>query len=233
MVKIASACVTTCMLIVMIGAIPARAESVSPADREFFETKIRPVLVKHCYECHAADAKELGGKLLLDSRDGMLQGGESGPVVVAGKPAASLLIQALRYDGVEMPPEKPLAEVVIRDFQTWIARGAPDPRSPTKTPETNADDDKLAAEELWSFRPRTSVDIPTVRDTTWPRDPLDNFILAPIEATGVKLATRCGCSDSGPSPLLRSHRLTPFARTGCCICRPFSPRSHRSGGESG
>src|SRR6056297_2714701 len=88
----------------------------APGDLAFFENKIRPVLVKHCHECHAADAKELGGKLLLDSQAGILKGGESGPALVAGKPKTSLLIQALRYDGLEMPPDQQLPETVVNDF---------------------------------------------------------------------------------------------------------------------
>src|SRR5690606_38990052 len=71
---------------------------------EFFETKIRPVLVEHCYECHSADAKSVRGGLLLDSREGTRAGGDSGPAVVPGEPDASLLLEALRYESFEMPP---------------------------------------------------------------------------------------------------------------------------------
>ena len=96
---------------------------------QFFENRIRPILVEHCYECHSADAKEVGGKLLLDTRDGVLTGGEAGPAVIAGKPQDSPIIQALRYDGIEMPPEKPLPDNVVNDFVEWVKRGAPDPRT--------------------------------------------------------------------------------------------------------
>ena len=98
------------------GESSAKDKPVSPEDRSFFENKIRPVLVKHCYECHSADSEGVGGKLLLDTRDGVRTGGESGPSVVPGKPDESRIIQALRYDGIEMPPEQPLPETVINNF---------------------------------------------------------------------------------------------------------------------
>lgn len=104
----------------------------SQSDREqteFFEKKIRPVLVEHCYECHAADSKEVGGKLLIDTRAGLISGGESGAVIVSGKPDESLLMQAMRYDGMEMPPTEKLPESVLKNFEKWIAQGAFDPRT--------------------------------------------------------------------------------------------------------
>ncbi len=140
------------------------------------------MLVKHCYECHSADAKELGGKLLLDSREAMLQGGESGPVLVAGKPGESLLIAALRFDDLEMPPEKPLPEAVINDFVKWIEQGAADPRTGKSSPEIESTYDQDA---LWSFASRKAPPVPQVRDQTWARDPLDRFVLSRIEAAGL------------------------------------------------
>ena len=81
--------------------LPAAANADNTGSVEWFEKKIRPVLVKHCYECHSASSKALGGKLRLDLRDGLLTGGESGPAVSVGKPDSSLLILALKYDGLE------------------------------------------------------------------------------------------------------------------------------------
>ncbi|MEX0819321.1 MAG: PSD1 and planctomycete cytochrome C domain-containing protein, partial [Pirellulaceae bacterium] len=156
--------------------------TLSGDDVAFFENRIRPALVKHCYECHAADSKELGGKLLLDSRDGMRKGGESGPALVSGKPDASLIIQALRYDGLEMPPEQPLPEAVINDFVKWVQLGAPDPRSAAVLP---TDDSSEAEDTLWSLQPIEDPPLPEVQDQTWPRDPLDRFVLARIEAAGL------------------------------------------------
>lgn len=169
---------------------PARDEKVSPEDRAFFENSIRPVLVKHCYECHSADSEEVGGKFLLDTRDGIRKGGESGPALVSGKPDESRIIQSLRYDGIEMPPEKPLPEAVINDFVKWVQRGAPDPRLPVaenNKPETAPGESDATSKPppLWSLQTRSNPAIPEVKNQPWPRDPLDRFVLARLEAAGM------------------------------------------------
>lgn len=119
-------------LAVATGLGVARAaadEPLAPAAVAFFETKIRPVLVERCYECHATDADVLQGGLLLDSREGVRAGGDSGPAVVPGEPGESVLLEALRYESFEMPPDGKLADETIADFERWIAMGAPDPRT--------------------------------------------------------------------------------------------------------
>src|SRR4051812_17151599 len=107
--------------------IPAAAR----ADVAFFEAKVRPVLVKHCYECHSA--KKARGGLRLDTRDGTRKGGESGPVIVPGKPAESALLKALRHaEGAAAMPPAPrpkLPAAIVADIEKWIATGAPDPRT--------------------------------------------------------------------------------------------------------
>jgi hypothetical protein len=103
----------------------------TPDQLAFFENKIRPVLVEHCYGCHSRDAVTQGklkGSLLLDSRDGMLRGGDSGPSLVAGQKHESLILKALRYEDYEMPPAGKLPQSVIDDFERWIEDGAVDPR---------------------------------------------------------------------------------------------------------
>ena len=101
------------LLLGLAVACPARAEDSAerqPADGvAFFEAKIRPVLVEKCYSCHSQGAEELQGGLLLDSREGVLEGGDSGPAVVPGNPAESLLLQALKYEAYEMPPDGAVA----------------------------------------------------------------------------------------------------------------------------
>ncbi|NQV27484.1 MAG: DUF1549 domain-containing protein, partial [Rhodopirellula sp.] len=185
--------------------LSARDKTVSPEDRAFFENKIRPVLVKHCYKCHSADSEEVGGKLLLDTRDGLLSGGESGPAVVAGKPDDSRIVQALRYDGIEMPPEQPLPESVINDFVKWIQRGAADPRSPVARPaDTTPDKSATTANTgngkppLWSLQPRSRPAIPDVKDQDWPHDPVDRFVLAQLEAVDI-----APTHDADPRTLIR------------------------------
>ncbi len=130
-------------------------ESESPEKLAFFETKIRPVLVEHCYACHSEEANAAGklqGGLLLDRRQGWQGGGESGPAVAVGKPTDSLLIQALRYDGIEMPPAGKLPDGVIKDFERWVSEGAIDPREGIALPKTKAIDWETGR-QLWSIQP--------------------------------------------------------------------------------
>ena len=112
------------------GALPA--QDLDRAGVDFFEAKMRPMLVMHCYRCHSAGAaakKKLKADLYLDTRQGVLKGGESGPALVPGKPAESLGLSALRYDERKMPPCGKLPEAVAKDFETWIQLGAPVPDS--------------------------------------------------------------------------------------------------------
>ena len=173
-------------LIVVWTSSLGHAADMTPDQRVFFENKIRPVLVKQCYECHSATAKKLGGKLLLDSPSEMISGGESGSSVSPGDPDKSLIIQALKYDGIEMPPQKKLPDQVIQDFITWVNMGAPDPREATpKTAIKQTPTDKAA---LWSYQPLSQPKTPLVRHKEWPRDPVDTFILAKMEARSLKPA---------------------------------------------
>ena len=189
-----------CACFVTIVATPTsvlRGATPAAGDVTFFETNIRPVLVKHCYECHAAGSKELGGKLLLDSREGIRKGGESGPAIVAGKPNKSLLIQGLRYDGLEMPPDQPLPESVVNDFVRWVELGAPDPRGPNSSGSVK----QVASEPddgLWSFQPVRNSTPPDVQNYLWPRDSLDRFVLSRIEDAGLAPSP-----DADPQTLVR------------------------------
>ena len=169
-------------------------DGTATVDFTFFENRIRPVLVKHCYECHAEDSKELGGKLRLDIAKGLREGGESGPVLVPGRSDESILIQALRYDGLEMPPEAPLPESVVHDFVNWVRRGAPDPR----LEKASQDEVVKSGESLWSLQPRTDPPLPDVDDKAWPRDEVDHFVLARLEAAGLKPT-----DDARPQLLVR------------------------------
>ena len=104
-------------------------------DFDFFEKRIRPALIEHCYECHASD-KDAEGGLLLDSREGWMRGGDSGSAIIPGEPTTSRLIRAIEYEDAElqMPPDGKLAASVIDDFRTWIANGAQDPREKSPVP---------------------------------------------------------------------------------------------------
>ncbi len=159
--------------------------TATPDQIQFFETKIRPVLVEHCYECHAAGAKTVQGGLRVDHREGLRKGGDTGAAIVPGNGKQSLLLSALRYEEVEMPPKRKLSESIIKDFEAWIAMGAPDPR------ETAADAqqrtiDLEAGRKHWAFQPIANPPTPLVKDGSWPIDPLDHFILKQLETVGLR-----------------------------------------------
>src|SRR5262245_45525255 len=160
---------------------PALARAADPAGVKFFEAKIRPVLVTHCYECHSAEAKKARGRLRLDTRATLLKGGESGPAIVPGKPVDSLLIKALRHDGLAMPPKSKLPSSVVADFERWIKMGAPDPRDGAAAPARAAVDVE-AGKKFWAYRPVQRHAPPAVRDASWPRTDVDRFVLAALEA---------------------------------------------------
>ncbi|MFM2142362.1 MAG: hypothetical protein RLZZ476_906 [Verrucomicrobiota bacterium] len=169
--------------LLLLSALPAAAADMTPDQRAFFESKIRPVLVKQCYECHSQTSKKLGGKLLLDAPSEMIAGGESGPAVIPGKPDESLIVQAVRYDGLEMPPKKRLPDNIVNDFVEWVKMGAPDPRiEPPKVVR------KAPQEPLWSLKPISDPTPPKVQNTAWPRQSLDAFILAKIQQNGLQPA---------------------------------------------
>ena len=120
--------IVTCLAFGLLSSVASAGDE--PSGLEFFEKKIRPLLVEHCYECHSADAKAIKGSLLLDSRDGWKRGGDTGPALVPGKPNDSLMIKALKHeDGLEMPPKRKLPDEVIAEFVKWVEQGAPDPRT--------------------------------------------------------------------------------------------------------
>jgi len=161
--------------------------SAAAEDTAFFESKIRPVLVQHCYECHSADAKIIRGGLLVDSRDAIRAGGDSGPAVVPGDPASSLILAALRHESVEMPPPGKLPDPVIADFERWIADGAPDPRT-TATAAPPSGVDPIAASSHWAFQALHDPAPPAPQDSSWPQNPIDAFILHRLEADGMRPA---------------------------------------------
>lgn len=182
----ACVCVTLTALLFCMRLLPIQAAepATSPADVEFFEKRIRPVLIAKCYACHSETGKQSEGGLRVDGRAAMRQGGGSGPAVLPGKPSESLLLAAIRHDGLEMPPGEQLPAEVIRDFEEWIRRGAPDPRTEAAPPTRTIDLTK--AREWWSLRRPTLSALPTVRETAWPRGDIDHFVLAKLEAAGLQ-----------------------------------------------
>ncbi len=173
-------CVLGCLSSTLYAAEP------SPAQLDFFEKKIRPVLVEKCHQCHSTQAKKDRGGLLLDTKTSLLKGGETGPALVPGKPAESLLIKAIRHQGdLMMPPKGKLPETVINDFVKWIEMGAPDPRD-GKAVATAINWSE--ARQFWSFQPVRKPTLPTIKDPKWIKTEIDRFIQARLEAQGLTLS---------------------------------------------
>ncbi|GIW88148.1 MAG: cytochrome c [Isosphaeraceae bacterium] len=161
--------------------------------RAFFEAKVRPLLIDRCQKCHGAEQAKSG--LRLDSRAGMEAGGESGPAVVPGKPQESLLIEAVRQTGsLRMPPKERLSEAEIEVLERWVEQGAVWPGEVGEAGGRVASAGTLDEAELaerarhWSFRPIEPVEVPAVRDEQWPTNAIDRFLLAAMEAAGVRPA---------------------------------------------
>jgi hypothetical protein len=158
-------------------------------DFEFFEKSVRPVLAERCYKCHSVQSGKSKGGLLLDTKDGLLKGGDNGPAIVPGDPAKSRLIEAVRYANpdLQMPPKdkgQRLDERQVADLVSWIKSGAPDPRV-VATTAANAGYDFAAARKQWAFRPPAEPAIPEVRQKDWPKSDIDRFILAKLEEKGL------------------------------------------------
>ena len=167
------------------GFSAVAAVDLSPAATQFFEGKIRPILANNCYQCHSAQAEKVKGGLLLDSREGCLKGGESGPAIVPGDPENSRLIKAVRYTDpdLQMPPKnKKLSDEQIADLTAWVKMGAPDPRVGPVSASAWASNSK----SHWSWQPLKKPAVPEVSDPSWPKTPIDNFILAKLDEKQIK-----------------------------------------------
>lgn len=173
------------IFLIFVGAVSLQAAPPG-AEVEFFERKIRPVLVQHCYECHAGDADLIQGGLRLDDPGAMLRGGDSGAAVMPGLPDKSLLLAAIRYDGFEMPPDGPLDQRIVKDFQHWIELGAVDPREESSAPmQQNESIDWQEARKFWSFQPPQIHQPPKTKNQDWSVSKVDCFLLAGLEQNGL------------------------------------------------
>ena len=177
-----------CAVTVAMSMTAQAAEPPTAAQLEFFESRIRPVLVEQCYECHNS-AKKAEGGLAVDQRAALLKGGDGGKVIVPGKPAESRLLAILRHevDGIKMPQgQAKLEKSVIADFEKWIAMGAPDPRDkPPSADElvqaTSWDAILQKRKKWWSFQPIRDLPPPAVRNGKWSAHPIDRFVLSKLE----------------------------------------------------
>lgn len=195
--------------LLMPATVSLSQEAVRPSTDEnlrFFESRVRPILVKRCYECHGEQSQE--GELRLDGYASLMQGGASGPVVVPGKPEESLLIAAIGYQNEElrMPPEEKLPVAEANVLREWVLRGVPHPEASGVTLPRRATIDLEQGRQFWSFQSPVAGPLPEVGDTNWSRSPVDRFLLADLESQGLH-----------PSPdaekLLWMRRIT-FSLTG-------------------
>ncbi|MEZ6124156.1 MAG: PSD1 and planctomycete cytochrome C domain-containing protein [Planctomycetaceae bacterium] len=165
-------------------------QSLTEENVQWFEQKIRPLLIARCYECHSEQQNKRDGNLVLDSRRGWETGGDSGPVVIPGNSAASLLMDRVRSTNAEvrMPPKEPLTAAEIDLLDQWIQRGAPDPR--TGDPQPRKTDvhpsDPIAGRSHWAFQPLSDPDVPQTSDPDWAASPIDAFILQKLETANLK-----------------------------------------------
>ncbi|MFP6762951.1 MAG: DUF1549 domain-containing protein, partial [Planctomycetaceae bacterium] len=185
------------------------APSADPAGLEFFEKKVRPILVSRCYACHSGRAKTVQGGLRVDSRKALLTGGDSGAAIVAGKPAESLLIAAIQFAAAadfQMPPKGKLPAREIAALTEWVRQGAPFPGSTETEGAAQVSIDFEQARRFWAFVPARQQPLPDTQQSRWPRHRIDHFILAAMRPAGLNPSP-----EAGRATLLR--RLT-FDLTG-------------------
>ena len=168
---------------------------VTPEAAAFFESKIRPLLDRSCFQCHSARAEKLKGGLRLDSRESILTGGASGPAAAPGDVEASLLVHAVRWNDkdLQMPPKKQLGADEVHDLEHWVALGLPWPAgtgaSAASAPAPAApkhEIDFAKAREFWAFQPPQRASAPPTKDKLWAWSEIDRFLLAGMEARGAK-----------------------------------------------
>lgn len=189
--------------------LPTSAARAADSEKgtAFFEKKIRPLLIKHCYECHSEEAEERQGGLLLDRRSGWIEGGDTTKAVIPGEPAASLLIKAVRYsdENLQMPPEEKLKPQQIKLLEQWVRLGAPGPKDDLGDSEFSqlGDQEHLfeQAENHWAFQPVNAETPPAASRWLWNQNAIDQFVVAKL--TENKLSPSMGAE---PRTLIR--RLT-------------------------
>ena len=189
---------TTSLFAVLCGflAAPAGAQQLDRA--KFFEERVRPVLADNCFACHTSS--KLGG-LRMTSHQSLLEGGNSGPAIVPGQPDRSLLIQAVRqtHERLKMPPEEKLDPYQIDDLEMWIADGAywPDAGTARQVDERSRKHGITAEQrDFWAFRPVRNPSLPKVMNEPWVKSAIDRFVLAKLEAQGLRSAGAGGQTDA-------------------------------------
>jgi hypothetical protein len=194
------------LLLATLSVSPALADELTPEQLSFFETKIRPVLIRECYGCHSNKSGNVRGGLRLDSKELMLIGGATGPAIVPGDLEESWLYNAITHQDYVMPPKRKLPQSIINDFRKWIEMGAPDPRVNTITKinsKITKEDIQQAKDSFWAYQKPVKNTPPAIDNASWPRSDVDRFVLAKLEQAELKPA-----ADAEPWKVLRtSHRF--------------------------
>jgi cytochrome c553 len=184
-----SAAAGWCLLCLATPNVSGQQKQLTPAQVEFFEKSVRPVLAANCFECHGAE-KHKGG-LRLDSRPMMMEGGDTGPAIMPGNAKASLLIQAIHYkDSPKMPPKGKMSDADIAILTEWIQQGALWPETTASIRPSAGKAFKISADDraFWSFQPLARPTVPAVTNAKWTRNAIDHFILAELEAHNLQPA---------------------------------------------
>ncbi len=197
------------------GALTDEAEEIAVSQEQlhFFESEIRPLLAENCYKCHGPEKQK--GDLRLDHLQFMLDGGESGPAVVPGDLVESLLIEAVNYDFLEMPPDDPLSSHQVALLEKWVAMGAPWPKSELPSSEVSVEEPKGFTEEdynQWSLQPIAKVKPPKVkgrRHSKWVQNPIDSFIAEKHREAGLTPAEPASRSELIRRATFDLHGLPP------------------------
>ena len=171
----------------VVLSVPLWLGASDPVQDEFFEKRIRPLLIERCHACHSGEAPSPMGGLRLDSAEAMLAGGSRGPAVTPGRPQDSLLIRAVSFEDpdLKMPPTGRLSDREIADLVRWVKSGASFPESGPASSDAGGGIDWEAGRRFWSFRPIQDPPLPAVRDGRWVSSPIDTFVLSRLEAKGL------------------------------------------------
>ncbi|MEQ1828514.1 MAG: PSD1 and planctomycete cytochrome C domain-containing protein [Pirellula sp.] len=177
------------MIVLCLGSCSTCAgqdSTDSASEHRFYENHIRPLLVKHCYQCHSEKAGKQESNLLLDRRKGWLEGGDSGPSVVPGDVDASILIRAVRYKdpSLQMPPTRRLSDDEVAKLERWVGTGAKAPDDFVTKPSDNPSD-PVVGKEHWAFQPLHASSVPVANDA-WENNPVDAFVSSQLAAHGLK-----------------------------------------------
>ena len=176
--------------VILLAPLHSSAKESLPAEQvEFFEDKIRPLLVEHCYECHDSQNGKMKGGLALNHPGGILAGGDTGPSLVAGDPEKSLIVEAVRYKNrdLQMPPKTPLPESAVKDLEKWVQMGAPDPRPEIEDHAKPLEG--MSAEEgrkFWSFRAPQAPELPDSIEEE--ADVIDHFVSKKLNESDITAA---------------------------------------------